>query len=128
MNFSKCLKAITVTLAVTLIMSACQPTPGRDVVVNKGDGELREKLEQTNATSGKYEAPDTYKNSFSKYDGRLSIKVDASVEIPDALDYPVVSFEHEPFSQEQVNTMVSVLMNGVTMYEKSSTRTKDELT
>jgi beta-lactamase regulating signal transducer with metallopeptidase domain len=119
---------LTALLLFTCFTTACQPTPDEAAVVNKGDGELEEKLGQTNtALSGQYQAPDTYQTSFSEYSGRLKVQVDAIVKVPGVKSYPVVTFEHKPFSQEQVNTMVDVLMNGAPMYEKSATPTKDEL-
>ena len=76
-------------LFICCFTTACQPTPEEEVVVNKVDGALESKLSQTSLLSSRYEAPDTYQTSFSEYDNKLTIQVDATVEIPDTFAYPV---------------------------------------
>lgn len=119
---------LVAVLFVTCFTTACQPTPEQDIVIGKGDGVLEEKLSETASKQGKeYNIPETYEMAFNEYNDKLKVEVAAAVEFLEASAYPVPAFKRELFTQEQVDTIVSVLMKDANMYEQFGAYTQSEL-
>lgn len=103
-------------------MSACQPTPSQEVVVNQNNGIL-EKATLTEAPVQAYEAPSVYENDFEQ--NGLALEFRAEVKVPQATQYPVARVADAEFTQEQVDKMATYLMQGKPLIKHMTG--KDEL-
>ncbi len=112
-------KSVCFFICVTLLLSACQPTPGEPFVVRKDYDAM---LEQAgiHAAEKEAEAPqpqspkkpslaeqlgvpkENYVFFSEELSGRLTIRADAPAECPDVVEVPVVQVVKSGFSQEQV--------------------------
>ncbi len=96
------------------VFTACQPTPDKPVVVNKNDGKLEEKIAQTVEPQASYEAPTQIKDTLTK--NNTTVSIDADVIIPDVTAFPVYEVQPIGFTQEQVDTIGSVLLGDKDLY------------
>ena len=111
-------------LLVTCFTTACQPTPETPPIVNKGDGKLRETIEQSAAPAEKYSAPDTWQDEFKREGSTLTVKVAASVNVPDVERFPIVEIGPADFSQSEVDHLVDLFTDGAPLYEYDLPMTK----
>ena len=86
-------------LAVLLPLSACQPTPEEDVVVNKGEGTMEAAVAAPAAAPYRYEAPERWVETFTARD--QTVRIDAGVEVPDDEYHPVLLVERRSFDAQQ---------------------------
>lgn len=98
-----------ITAAATLFcLTACQPTPDRDIVVKKDSERMIEKAqseEEGNKTLSAIDAPEHYTHESEGAGGKLRIKVDADVVVPDVESMPIVRASMDLLTQEQVTGM-----------------------
>jgi beta-lactamase regulating signal transducer with metallopeptidase domain len=128
---SKCSVKITAGILAAMLFvccftTACQPTPAKEVVVGKAD--LEKKIEGSAAPLNRYTAPDKVSDSVSK--NNVTVKFDASVEVPDAEKFPAYKVELTPFTQEQIDKVGGYLLQGRPIYaipENFYDPTKSEL-
>ena len=111
-------------MLVTCFTTACQPTPEKEVVVNKNNSDLNEKIKQSASPveSDKnlqqtMSIPTQWADSFENQNGQISFKIDATIEIPNVNKVPVVSVTPMAFTQDQVDHMIEVLLDGNELYE-----------
>lgn len=119
------MKRITIFLvfiAFMIFMTACQPTPAQEIVVNQNSNIL-EKATLTEAPTQAYEAPSVYENDFQQ--NALTVDFSAEVNVPQADQYPVARVTDAEFSQEQVDKMAAYLMQGKPLIKHQ--KGKDEL-
>ena len=120
---------LVLVMIVACFTTACQPTPEAPVVVNKGDGKLEDEINATPAPTEKYKAPAQYKQEpQSFYDGMLSVSFDMQVETPDVNAYPVYTVQDADLTQQQVNRIVSALMQDKPLKYYDERDTKQEIT
>ena len=97
--------SIAVVMLAACVLTACQPTPEQEVVVNRS--ELDEKIAAT-ATPGTsyapYEAPSHWADTVER--GALTVCVDTDVVLPDVGQYPVTILEPVTLSQARIDEMV----------------------
>lgn len=119
-------------LAGLLVFAACQPTPEKEAVVNKGDGVYEQKVEvakkeerteevlpEASASPGPTEVP---KYAFEPHwTDTVSLKnfdvtIDVDVEAPDTAIFPVYRVKSRPFALEddRWQAICRVLMGNVT--------------
>lgn len=125
---------IVLSLLVLISVAACQATPDKDIVVGKHLDEMIEKAAQPNNTANtqagtastqdntastqvqllaeKLGAPQSYQTDLVDANGKVSIHVDANVQIPSVGSVSVQRVERGRFAQAQVDTLVSQLMSG----------------
>lgn len=107
-------KLITIFLTLFMLIStaACQPTPEQDIVVGKDTDRLIENAAKDTSApfpsdaSGcdLYErigAPETYSAELVSKGGKLTVHVDADVELPDC-EIPIYRLRATEFNAEQV--------------------------
>ena len=112
-------------LAALFVLTACQPTPEKQAVVQKNNGAFEDAL--NTAASAPYEAPARYE-SETEGGGGVSIRFAADVETPGFAAYPVYSVRPAAFTQEQVDNVLNVLLDGETLYENNTEqRSRDEI-
>ena len=104
--------AILLCMAVAAGVAACQPTPEKAVVVGKDTDRLIENAAKDTSApfpsdaSGcdLYErigAPETYSAELVSKGGKLTVHVDADVELPDC-EIPIYRLRATEFNAEQV--------------------------
>ena len=109
-------------------LSACQPTPTEDAVVNKGEGQLEEAIEAAPAEEKQLETPDTlHIDSFGT--DEFQIVVDADVIVPDTARYPVVEIEQRVITTDWMRTLMQVMADGkpIFTYENETPQTKGQI-
>lgn len=88
---------------VLILLTACQPTPEEEIVVNKGDGALEIKLQATPVPPEEAQAfavPDCWQETLEIGDSRVVF--DAAVECP-VTAFPVFEVEEASFTAQTVN-------------------------
>jgi hypothetical protein len=118
------------TLAMIMLLcfaTACQPTPEKPPVVNKGDGKLEEIIE-----AAPEPAPTAYDPGVSTWVEtytlpNLECEINADVVTPDTNIFPVYNMKQGTFSAEFADKVVKYFTKGATGVRKSSP-TKEELT
>ncbi len=118
---------LAAVLLVTCFTTACQPTPEKPVVINKAEGQLEEKISQTELPEEKYEAPEKWQQDYEVYDGKLKIEIDADISMPNVTAYPVLEVIPEMVSQEMADKIIDSLFGDTPVYEIKTQRTKAEL-
>lgn len=113
-------------LAVS-VLTACQPTPEKAVVVNKGNETFETIINQTVSPNNHYEVPQTWAETFQRENTKLVVETDSNIVMPNVDEYPVTAISSDKFTQEQVDRLVQVLFQGKTIYYNSSPLTKSEL-
>lgn len=109
------LKTRTLCLLPALLMAAallpgCQPTPEEEFVVNRLDGALEEAVLATPAPPAQYEAPERWTESFDVRG--QTVRIDVAVEVPDAVEYPVLTVQNAPFTAEDAVLAAEVFFGG----------------
>lgn len=121
------MKKISAILLAILMLSAmgCQPTPEAEIVVSK-DGKLERILENAPVVTTRYDFPENAKRLFEATD-KLTVDIDAAVEIPEVDSYPAYSVDFAPFSAEQANSLIKTLFGDTPVYIKNGIRTSTEI-
>lgn len=110
------------TVAFTLTLMGCQPTPEKGLVVAK-DGSLEEIIEKEQVEVLDYDFPQDFHERYAIAD-KLEVEVDADVSIPAVSSYPVYNVAFSPFSSEQVSALIKRLFGDATVYKESGIRSK----
>ena len=117
--------AILLITIIAIGAAACQTTPEAEIVVSK-DGELERILENAPVVTARYDFPENAKRLFEATD-KLTVDIDAAVEIPEADSYPAYSVDFAPFSAEQANSLIKTLFGDTPVYIKNGIRTSAEI-
>lgn len=117
---------LTVLLLVTCFTTACQPTPVEDVVVNKGDGELENKILKSAVPAQSYNAPEAWQESFD-HDQTFSVNINAQIIVPNVDRFPVQQVIPTEITQAQADQAIELFMQGQTMYKPVQHPTRDEI-
>ena len=117
-------------LALAMIFAAgCQKTPEASIVTGKSSDDLIEKARAdagTGALAEKLGAPETYQNSVSSQDGKLTVTIDAAVTVPEAEAVPIIRVSPAEITQAQADTLMEKLPRS-TLYSTDRQPTKDEI-
>lgn len=114
----KNLRIMVGLLAVLLALSACQPTPEGDIVWNKGDGVLEEKIGVEAIEEQKYEAPDRLVLEPFGWSGG-TVQVDAQVVVPEVDKWPVQVITKRLFTDQWAAEILDILAEGNPVYESA---------
>ena len=131
-------KIYVLLIIITMLLTACQPTPEELVVKSKADGKLDELIQQTAEPKASAAAEEpaessatytttSYDYSFKSKDEDVTINVAAEVAMQDGAKYQVVDITHSDFSMEFVENACKVLLEGREMFEPRKGQTKDEI-
>ena len=103
-----------------LLLTACQPTPEADVVVNKTEGKLEELLVATPEASPAPEvklkawvnAPESVREDLNGhvYGGELTVHIDAAVEVPEVSRVPVYTVRFRTFRTQEKEALTKKLL------------------
>lgn len=113
-----CKKILAFGIAAALTLAGCQATPKEDVVVNKGEGlpegALAEEVSEPRFIEG---APEHWKESIDVGDeGRLTIEADATVNIPEIINTPILELEPKEFTQKELESLVEYFAGDSKLY------------
>ena len=107
-------------LASTLIIScACQPTPNEPIVVSKGDGQLQKTVYGTPAPllSEPFSAPATWEEEIDGLtENKLFIKMNATVEVPSVLAYPIYRVTLHDYTNDDVKAFIKNTAGDAKLY------------
>lgn len=125
------MKKIVLLLIVAIIMSGCQPVPEKEAVINKNDGALEEKIQETalteNDTDGiRFNCTDTFQND----DGSILYEMRIDQSLP-AQQYPTVAVKPHFLNGKEVQQIATAILGDAEFYEQeyqdNPQYTKDEL-
>ena len=131
-------KIFTLLIITTILLPACQPTPEREVVINKNEGVFEEALKATQTSTPKQEASpaaepesdndsERLKDYFEKYDGKLKFTIDAEIITYDTQSYPVAKIKPYYVPIEQANKIIEALYGTLDVPERTKEKTKDQI-
>ena len=144
------MKRICILLLAALLLVGCQPTPETEFIVNKGDQnamiDMARGEDVVSAAGGKdgtepatldyralYGIPERLMGTFSDAEGKVLVRIDAEVAVPDA-PLPIVRVFSKDFDQQTVTRIWNVLVGDTPMFElvdetnlNRRTRIEDEL-
>ncbi|MDO4544210.1 MAG: DUF6034 family protein [Clostridia bacterium] len=136
------MKRAWIIALAALLLTGCQPTPTEDIVVNKGEGDMRDIVQdapaedaadgtaepkQISALHARLNAPEywTMENTDA---GFLIVAEEAPVVLPLADRLPVAEAELRSLTQEDIDRVASVLFEGKDVKWYENTRpTKEQL-
>lgn len=142
------MKRIIILLLTLAMLAACVPTPETEFVTHKDTEEMLEKAAATPASDAvslaggtdangdlpeaphireRYRIPETLSETVTEADGHFTVNIDARVEVPDAVDIPIIRVEHGTFTQDEITRIFKALTGGRTMYHNSSVMTKSQI-
>lgn len=103
-----------------ILLTACQPTPTQEPVVNKAEGRLEQLIvaepeispEPERTVGERVGAPKRVEEELSGhvYGGELSVKIDAEVEVPQATKVPVYTARFRTFSAQEKEALTKKLL------------------
>ena len=119
--------------ALAGVLSGCQKSPETSIVKHKDMDNMIEEAQNTenavvnvNEVAEKY---DTYQLDLSDENLKVSVHVDAKVDIPKVDSLSVTRVAQTPIKQETIDKLIELTMSGEKMYDGSvlSVRTKGEI-
>ena len=113
-------------ITVTLLLSACQPTPDEVPIVGKND--LDGKISESSGSIQNKGYPDSWMQDFKNDEGAVSIKVEALLEVPVVSEYPVVNVVPTEITKDYIKELVQYFFNGQPVYDVTSDVSKSDLT
>lgn len=112
-------------LAAVLLLSACQQNPDSSIVVNKDMDRLIEEAGKEEGAAVELtdmaENYDSYQTTLQDDSMRVTINVDAKVDIPQTEQMSVMRVRQQPVSQELLNQVIEELGEGETLYDGAKT-------
>jgi len=120
-------------ITITFALAACQPTPTEPVVIQKGETDYSS-LPVSTVTdadqSTNVQIPESWKVEQENDKGTISIIADAKINTHGFTTWPIYKAKLINFSQSQVDSVVSALFGGATLYQGVSVampRSKSQL-
>ncbi len=113
--------AIAMSLVSTvLLLAACQPTPEKPAVVNKYDGQLEQKIQQSAAPEEHYTVPDTWFDAGFHKTLDATVTINASIELHGAVKYPIIRIKPINFTQEEADRVIHYFVGDARLYESEN--------
>ena len=88
-NMKQAISIIAAMLAAVILFTGCQSTPEQPVVIGKDMEQMLEKAQDTQAPAeaqtlaGQYGIPERWTQEWSGADGKLTLRVDAPITVPE---------------------------------------------
>ncbi len=111
-------------LLVAVLLTACQPTPTREAVVNAGN--LESEIASSSVSVGIYDVPNSWQETLDIEGSNAKIEIDAKITLPDVTAFPVYKVSKADFTTEQAQMLVGYFTKGKDVI-KNKERTKAEL-
>jgi len=130
---NKKLSVLLATAVFASMLTACQGTPTKPIVVSKGDGQLEQKIMATetpvpssdNNRNGTEPSPPSTKippngeriqKQLQNKAGTVDLTVDAEVVRYDNQSFPAVTIVPQKFSQQQADSIIQALVGDLKFY------------
>ncbi len=116
------IKYVLIVCAFALLLSACQANPETSIVVSKDSERLIEQAEDgSEEGTAALSIPSSHvKFSATGADGDLIITVDASVDVPEADQLPMVRVASKGFDQSIVTQIFNTVFAGQAVFDNSN--------
>ena len=108
-------KILIVIIVIICAMASCQPTPPKEIVVNKADGDLQKTIESTSVPTGEMEIEKRWETTLQNEN--VTININAEIIIPEDQVHSILSIVSMEMDQKIINDSLNVLFKGVTPYE-----------
>lgn len=121
------MKSKVVLLAIliaTLMLSACQPSPEKEIVVNKGDGKLEEIIASSPAITEQAIEAGKWVETYTI--PQLECNINAEVVLPEQKIFPVYKVKSRSFDESDSGGIVKYFTAGATGVRETSP-TKEDL-
>ncbi|MGI6008486.1 MAG: DUF6034 family protein [Ruminococcus sp.] len=115
----KRIRHILIFVIMSMIFCGCQQTPDERIVTNKTDNKLEEKIMSSEEKSKPLKADENWEEEFDSADGRVKIKIDALITIPEEEKFPVVSCTPHYFKLDEIQNVIRVLFGETELYDDS---------
>lgn len=118
-KMKRAISLMAAMLAAALLPAGCQPTPEQPIVMQKDMEQMLEKAQDTQSPgqeqtlAERYGIPERLTEEWSGADGKLSIRIDAPITVPEHA-MPIVRVRAEGFSQETATALFHHFMDGKT--------------
>lgn len=118
-KMKRAISLMAALLAAALLPAGCQPTPEQPIVMQKDMEQMLEKAQDTQSPAAeqtlaeRYGIPERLTEEWSGADGKLSIRIDAPITVPEHA-MPIVRVRAEGFSQETATALFHHFMDGKT--------------
>lgn len=115
---------------MALMLTGCQENPESSIVVNKEMDKLIDQAQETGGgmedIAGEYE---TYQAEISDESLKVTVNVDAKVDVPQVDKMSVLRVQQTPITQEFLDKVIDELVGDETLYNGGvlSVRTRDEV-
>lgn len=116
-----CACALTLSLLFTAL--ACQPTPEKDIVVNKNEGVLEDAIADSPVPPLSLTTQTHWSESFDAH--RIPCVIDAEIVLPQMREFPVLSLNRSTISKEKINRMAQYFTQGNTGRRKTEATLED---
>ena len=105
---------LTSLLFFTCFTTACQPTPENGIVQGKDGGEFQEavKGDYSSEEDLDFGTPERITEKFQNASGKLTVHLDAPVEVPETNALPVIEVTPRAFTQQDADAIVEALFKG----------------
>ena len=109
-------------MAVAAGATACQATPGKEVVIQKDFPDEIMNYEEHSSESAfiyenGYDVPQGIKESFQSEKKDLTVEIESEISVPDVDRFPIVLIENYLLSQEEVDNMIFPLVGDKQLYK-----------
>lgn len=118
-KMKRAISLMAAMLAAALLLAGCQPTPEQPIVMQKDMEQMLEKAQDTQSPAEeqtlaeRYGIPERLTEEWSGADGKLTIRIDAPIAVPEHA-MPIVRVRAEGFSQETATALFHHFMDGKT--------------
>ena len=112
--------ALGAVLLLGCFTTACQPTPAVPPVVNRAQGLSPEMMAEPlpEGQLKELDAPEHWKETLYRQDGRIEVSADVDVRIPENLtNTPVVKLEQVPFPPERMAEVIKYFVGNSKLYK-----------
>lgn len=116
---------MAICTALALGSAGCQPTPEQGVIQYRQEAQYTQSAEETANATVLADAPARWEASWEKYGGKVSIKVDADVDIPEKEQWPVYTTQLVNFSQDRTDELVKGIFQDRELEESYKTPDKE---
>ena len=108
-------KCIISLVALSILLTACQPTPEAEAVVNKSDGKLEQVIGADPLPKAQEEYPERLTLAPFGNDA-FSVEMDAVVEVPDVGRFPVAEVVGGSYDAAWARTIMERMADGRALY------------
>lgn len=105
-------RILAVAFGFFLILCGCQPTPPKDVVVNKNENVLEETIKKSPAPIEEYKVPAVWNETIA-LNSKLLLEINVPVEIGESNEHPVYSVSYTNMSGEFLYQWINAVFPNV---------------